>query len=165
MPRSASSFAVFGTESGSDTPQSQAEFDDQPFRPVGADDLEHALGGHLRVRIDGEGGEEAPVLHLFHRLLVDVIDHHARRVEAMLQDHVHGARGAALLVAMRRVDHHRQIELAGKVELEAEMDILPGFATKEDVVAIGEIGYDVVLRWRINISASSSTLPASSICR
>ena len=105
-------------------PQSQAEVDDDPLGAVLAHDLDHALVAHLGARVDRERRPEAAIEHLLHGLLVVVVDHHLGRREAMLLDHVHGAGGAALLVAVRRVDHHRQVELLGELELEAEIPVL-----------------------------------------
>ena len=42
----------------------------------------------------------------------------------MLLADVHGAGRAALLVAMRRVDHHRQVEFLGELQLRAEIFVL-----------------------------------------
>ena len=67
----------------------------------------------------------------------------------MLEDHVHGARGATLLVAVGRVDHHRQIELVGEVELQAEKFVLErrllviaDLADGDDAFLGGEAGKD-----------------------
>ena len=48
---------------------------------------------------------------------------------------------------------------------EAVMDILPSFAGKEGVVAIGEIGYDDQTPSKTNICARRSNSPKSLICR
>jgi len=48
---------------------------------------------------------------------------------------------------------------------EGVMDILPAFAQKEGVIAIGEIGYDIRRRWKTSISGNRSSLRRNSICR
>ena len=45
-------------------------------------------------------------------------------IEAVLVEHVHGAQGAALLVAVGRVDHDRQLVFLGELDLGAKIPVL-----------------------------------------
>ncbi len=119
---------VFAVLSGSERPQSAAEFTmtrSSPMRCMMCDD---ALLVHLGVGVDREAHPGAAVGDRVDAGLVEVVDEHALHRDAGLGHHVERAPGAHGLVAMRGVDEH------GEVELDAEREVLA-----QDLVFFGVI--------------------------
>ena len=75
---------------------------------------------HLGVRIDRVPGPAAGVEDQRQRFFVVVIDEHPLFRELQLPDQLDRADGALLLVAVRRVDQDRQVEVAGQLDLPRE---------------------------------------------
>ena len=98
--------------------------DEDPLGAVALHQRDHARLVHLRVGVDRVAGPAAGLQHERQRLLGVVVDEHALLREADVADEGEGPLGAALLVAVRRVDQHRQVEAQGQLELGREVLLL-----------------------------------------
>ncbi len=91
--------------------------DDDVLTTVFEHQFNHALISELGVGVDGESGPVTTIEHFFNRFLVVVIDNDLGGINPDIFEHVHGADGAFLFVAMRRVDLDRQVCLQSELGL------------------------------------------------
>ena len=124
--------------------------DQHPVEAAALQDRDHPVLVHLGVGVDREAHPAAGLVDLVDGDLVEVVDDdHAGR-EARLGDELEGAAGALLLVAVGRVDHRRQLELDGELQLPHErLLLLDGHRVEADLThgdhaVLGEVAREHV---------------------
>ena len=102
-----------------------ARVDEDALGAVAARDLHHALVAHLGVRIEREGGPEAAVEHVLHRLFVVVVDDHARRVPVPCSIAISMLRMVPVFLSRCGVwTMHHHVQLLGQLQLRAVVLVL-----------------------------------------